>query len=179
MNNKNIMKGFTLLEVIIAITIIVVALVALLTLVVFTISSSSISASRLLAANLAQEGMELVRGIRDTNWLQPPDAWDYKISGTSGTPGEQAGTIDYDDIDQLTQYFSLPVDVETCGSNCQLYFQNGFYSHNPAGNPVPFYRLIRLYRPSAEQIEVVSQVKWIERGRSHTLETTSYLYEWQ
>jgi len=124
------MKGFTLLEVIIAIAILIVGLIGLMVLVSATISASSVSASRLLAANLAQEGIELVRGIRDSNWLQG-QAWD---TGIGRTGGERGGIIDYDDFDNLTQYINPPpADVNACGSACQLYEQNNFYSHISSG----------------------------------------------
>ena len=169
-------KGFTLLEVIIAIALLIIGLISLMVLVRATISASSVSSSRLLAANLAREGIELVRGIRDTNWLQG-QAWDTNIKGTGN---ERAGIIDYNDFDQLTQYFNPPpADVEACGSACQLYKENNFYSHMATGTAVPFYRLILLDKISPDQLQVTSQVKWIERGRTHILEVVSHLYEWQ
>jgi prepilin-type N-terminal cleavage/methylation domain-containing protein len=61
--------GFTIIELIIAIFILSVAIIgvysALSTMVVF----SSNEASRLTAAYLAQEGMEVIRNIRDNNWI--------------------------------------------------------------------------------------------------------------
>ncbi len=62
------MKGFTLLEVIVAIGIISLVSVGAM----FAISLSLTSAARiqndLISANLAQEGLEIIRGIRDRDW---------------------------------------------------------------------------------------------------------------
>ena len=66
-------KGFTLLEVITAIFILTVGVGGALSLMNQTLSTASIIEQRLIASYLAQEGIEIVRNIRDTNWLQSRD----------------------------------------------------------------------------------------------------------
>lgn len=60
----------TLLEAILAIGIIMTATIGATTLVVSTITSGRTSQDKIIAANLAREGLEVVRGTRDSNWLQ-------------------------------------------------------------------------------------------------------------
>lgn len=62
-------KGFTIIELVISIFILSLAVVGVFS--AFNIMSifSADSADRLTAAYLAQEGMEIIRNIRDTNWL--------------------------------------------------------------------------------------------------------------
>ncbi|MCD6284113.1 prepilin-type N-terminal cleavage/methylation domain-containing protein [bacterium] len=169
--------GFTLLEVIIAIAVISIGLIGILYLVSFSISASSVAKNKLIAANLAQEGIELVRGIRDTNWVQGED-WD---TGIEGTGNQRAGIIDYDDIDGLTSYFNPPPsDIDECGSNCRVYLKNDFYTHDSSGgSSTNFYRLILLDKISPTQIEVTCEIKWTERSKSYYLTVKDYLYEWQ
>ncbi len=62
-------KSFTLIEVIIAIFILTMGTVGAFSLIQRTIAFTSISSSRLTAAYLAQEGMEIARNIRDSNYL--------------------------------------------------------------------------------------------------------------
>lgn len=62
--------GFTLLEAILAIAIIITGLVALLTLARLSILAADSSANRIRAVAYAQEAMEIIRNIRDTNWLE-------------------------------------------------------------------------------------------------------------
>ncbi len=62
-------KGFTILEVVLAIFILTVAVFASFSLVEQTITAASLNQSRLVAYYLAQEGVENVKNIRDENWL--------------------------------------------------------------------------------------------------------------
>ena len=65
---KNI-KGFTLTEVMIAIMVLTVAIVSATNLLVGLIGTNQNNLTTLQAYYLAQEGLEAVRNIRDTNWL--------------------------------------------------------------------------------------------------------------
>ena len=80
-NIKN--KGFTLIELIIAILILAVATIGVYnsfsTVVIFTDGVSS----RLTAAYLAQEGIEIVRNMRDNNWLDVYQGWKKGLSDTN------------------------------------------------------------------------------------------------
>ncbi|MBI4414917.1 MAG: hypothetical protein HY566_01610 [Candidatus Kerfeldbacteria bacterium] len=62
-------RGQGLLELLIAIGIISASAVGTLTLVLGTTTVSSASKSQVLAMNLAREGIEVARSIRDSNWL--------------------------------------------------------------------------------------------------------------
>ena len=65
---KNI-KGFTLTEVMIAMMVLTVAIVSASNLLVGLINSNKTITNTMQAYYLAQEGLELVRNTRDTNWL--------------------------------------------------------------------------------------------------------------
>ena len=79
--NVKMNKGFTILEAIAAIFVMTVGVLGAYAVVQQIIVYNSISSSRLTAAYLAQEGIEIVRNIRDTNWLTVPlVVWDNGIS---------------------------------------------------------------------------------------------------
>lgn len=61
--------GFTLPEVIVSIAVLVVVIFAVTNLVVSIIRTNSENIHTLAAYGLAQEGLEAVRNIRDSNWL--------------------------------------------------------------------------------------------------------------
>lgn len=74
---RNRQRGFSLLEVIIGITVIVMVIVGTIGVYVTTLSTSRTLLQRLIASELAQEGLEIVRNIRDTNWKQGLE-WDQQ-----------------------------------------------------------------------------------------------------
>ena len=67
---KNVRSGQTLLELIIAIGVIMVSTLSATTLIVSTINAGQVSQTKVEAANFSREGVELLRGIRDSNWLK-------------------------------------------------------------------------------------------------------------
>ena len=63
-------KGFTMMEVIVAIFILEVVAVSGYTLISRVAVGASSNQNKLAASYLVQEKFELIRNIRDTNWLQ-------------------------------------------------------------------------------------------------------------
>ncbi|HEX5429496.1 MAG TPA: prepilin-type N-terminal cleavage/methylation domain-containing protein [Patescibacteria group bacterium] len=66
--------GQTLIETIVAIFILTTALTAGLALTIYVFSNSQSSISSIAATNLARQGVEIVRNMRDSNWLQADKA---------------------------------------------------------------------------------------------------------
>ena len=62
--------GQTLLEAMVAIGVIMTAVFGATTLIISSITAGRISQNRVEAANFAREGVEIVRAIRDSNWLK-------------------------------------------------------------------------------------------------------------
>lgn len=69
-------SGFTLLEALTSIFILLVGITGSMVLVSSGITNLNTSKNRLIASNLAQEGLEIVHNIRDDNWLAlTPRPW--------------------------------------------------------------------------------------------------------
>jgi type II secretory pathway pseudopilin PulG len=151
-------KSFTLIETIVAIFILTTGILALSSLISYFISTSSISSQRLVAAYLAQEGIEIVRNLRDTNLLNGRN-WDYGL-------GNGDWQADYDDF-TLSPYAGSFLNLET----------NGFYGYN-SGTQTNFKRKITLQK-SGDVLKVLVEVSWQERRRSHSLTAQANLYNWQ
>lgn len=66
---RNDRRGQSFIEAMVAITIIVTSITSALALVSSSLTAMRISGSEVIAANLAREGLEVVRSVRDTNWL--------------------------------------------------------------------------------------------------------------
>jgi prepilin-type N-terminal cleavage/methylation domain-containing protein len=72
MNNakQKMNKGFSLVEIIVVTSIITLSFMGVMSLVRRTISLRSINEDSLVASQLAAEGIELVKNMRNDNWLQ-------------------------------------------------------------------------------------------------------------
>ncbi|MBU0625857.1 hypothetical protein KKF05_06020 [Patescibacteria group bacterium] len=84
--------GQSMLEVIVASGIIVTAVSAALTLVQSSINGAKVSEEQIVAYNLAREGVEVARIIRDSNWLAGRDFDD----GLWGPPLDYIGQPVFD-----------------------------------------------------------------------------------
>lgn len=77
-------RGFTIIETSLAAFILVVGVLGAFAVIQMILSFTSGISSRLQAVYLAQEGIENIRNIRDSNWLgqryNPLLAWDQGIS---------------------------------------------------------------------------------------------------
>lgn len=85
-------KGQSLIELIIAISVLVVALVATTVLIVSSINASRESKNKLIATNLGREGIEIVRSIRDSNWIDP-DYFCENLTDTDEDTCEGSGSV--------------------------------------------------------------------------------------
>jgi len=171
--NKNKTKrGFSLLEVLIAIFIIIVGFSGSVALIVKTIRLSSLSVSRLRAAYLAQEGAELIRNVRDTNWLQirQGDGVDWDEGLSNHCPGS-GFIVDYTYSGQLNPDFP-------CYSGQFLRIDNnGFYNYS-SGQVTKFQRKITINKIDDDTIGVLVEVFWKEHGENYSFSLQENLYNW-
>lgn len=160
-NNR---AGVTLIETIVALGILIMGIVAALALMTSSISYSQASEQTIVVVNLAREGIEIVRSIRDLNgWSGiATGVWLTSINYVSG------------DLELVAADQNDPKD---CG-NCQLQLYEGRYLHNSPGVATIFKRLVIINDVNEYEKNIVSQVYWTEHGREHyyTLETN--LTDW-
>lgn len=138
-------EGFTLIESMIAIGLIVTGVVGILTLINRSLGFSGLAYDRLVAANLAQEGVEVVRNIRDTNWIKQRP-WNNGLG---------MGTYQVDYSSQALQSYTnqpLLIDGET-----------GLFNY-AAGNTTSYFRKVELTPISSDEIQVQITVSWTGRG---------------
>lgn len=157
-------KGFTLMEIIVAMAVITTTLAVSIALISFSISGTRIGKSKIIATALAQEGIEIVRNIRDSNWLGPT----YKRSPSNWRDGLGQGNwrVQYDKL-ALVSFANAPLRINS----------NGFYQYD-SGSNTPFYRAITIEYIGNNQIKVTSQVSWQEQGRSNSVRAEDRLWNW-
>jgi len=155
-------QGFTLMEVIVAVGIIITALVTVVGVISFSISSIRLNKSKTIAFGLAQEGLEIVRNIRDNNWL------DNKRTIANWREGLGAGDARAQyDLGALMSFASVPLRLN----------EQGFYQYNSGSNTI-FYRKINIEYLSDNQIKVTARIDWNESGRNHNLIVDTLLYNY-
>ena len=136
--NKN-GAGFTLLEVLVALSVLIMGLLASVSLLTKTSSLNTVISDRLIASHLAQEGIELVRNLIDNNILAG-EIWNHGLSA-----GDYQ--IDYND-NNLQNFTDTP-----------LKFDGSLYSYD-SGQPTKFKRKIHIFYENNDEMVVQSIVTW-------------------
>jgi Tfp pilus assembly protein PilV len=194
-------NGQSLLELLVALLILVVALTATITLIVNSINAGKESRNRLIATSLAREGVEIVRNIRDSNWIDPAAPnWDAGLTnGTTATATPIIGivgsptTITFDNgaNAQVKEYNNAYVQgVGALGVSVQFYrvmYINSICqdSSNPpqesivpqSSNDSCSVRFGGTY--SKVGIRVISEVHWPAPNSSKKIVVEDRLYNWQ
>lgn len=162
-------RGFTLLESIIAIFIVTVGVGGVFTLVNQTVNSNRVASSKLTALYLAQEGIEIVRHMRDSNFLMV--RW-----GMGGTwdQGLSAGVHYIDYTEKATTTSNLVI----WQGNRYLHLSESNCSGNPLCQDTPFNRTITITTSTADILGVSVEVSWQERGITHQATVKENLYKW-
>ncbi|MFH1180983.1 MAG: hypothetical protein V1705_01070 [bacterium] len=160
MRNKN---GFTIIETLTAIFVLTAGVVGAITFINQALRAGKTDSSRLVASYLAQEGMEVVRNIRDSNFLKErlgqPAVW------TDGLLECSAGCeADYNSLNLQ------PLDR-------YLKFDNGFYNYD-SGQDTSFKRKITISQFGTDCLAVEVAVSWQERGNNYNFAAESRLCKW-
>ncbi|MBY0309953.1 prepilin-type N-terminal cleavage/methylation domain-containing protein [Patescibacteria group bacterium] len=165
-------NGFSLVETLVAVSILLLVVVGPLTITSRTAKSSTFSSEQLTAQLLAQEGLELVEKARNDYILEnftnaANGGWDAFTSG-SGVFSQCFDTdgcgIDIEDSGDIN--FPLKAcDIAGSPDPCALYQgaagERARYSHTTGGTLTPFTRTVRFYSTTnPDQIRVESTVTW-------------------
>ncbi len=137
-------NGQVLIEAMVGISIATVGLLGMFSLLSHSLSLNRVVSQQYVGANLASEGIELVKNLIDRNVMQSKP-WNEGLS-----PGDYE--IDYNDT-ALTSYAGRHVLVDGTGR----------YSYD-GGADTLYTRHVIVSWPSADEIKVESKVTWISKG---------------
>ncbi|MFH1233130.1 MAG: type II secretion system protein [Patescibacteria group bacterium] len=166
-------KGFTIIELMVCVSVISIGLIGVLSLVTQNIQAQSINKNSLIAAQLSQEGIELVRNIRDKNWLTSGYSWKHGAGiGTDSDIIQDGSYI----IDYLT---TINQDVNAIDDDRAKFYlnSNGYYTHTSTASSTVFSRLISV-SDNGDYVDIKSAVNWKEHGNNHSYVAEVYLYDW-
>lgn len=111
-------SGLSLVEVILGLGILLGGIIGLITLSIASLKADEVSSRKIVAMNLAREGIEVIRNIRDSNWLagrfddcsatgsEPSDDW-FSGFTDSSEPCASAPTEVLPLLDTATKTWSL------------------------------------------------------------------------
>jgi len=156
--------GFTLLEAIFAISILVLTVTGSLALISRLLSFSPQVQSKLIASYLAQEGIEVVRNIRDNNWLNPANpSWNDGL-GNGDYEADYTNTT-------LSSWGDRFLNIDSAG----------FYSYSttPPFTQTKFKRKITLTQILPDEVGVLVEVSWQEKGQTQSVKVMENLYNWK
>ncbi|MFA5229894.1 MAG: prepilin-type N-terminal cleavage/methylation domain-containing protein [Candidatus Paceibacterota bacterium] len=117
-------KAFSLIESLVAISILMLGILSAFILVIRTLANTPHIQSRLIAANLAQEGVELVRQIRDSNFMNSENNFrDNLANGEYQIDIENRVLAGFDQNDFLKFDDSKKKYVYSTGNNSPYFFK--------------------------------------------------------
>jgi len=159
--NKKNNQGQLIIESSIALTILIIGFLAIVTLLTHSLAANQNSVSRLIAAHLAEEGIEVVKNIIDTNSAENR-AWNEGL-----TTGEHEVAYNSDSLESYQGRFLY------------LNKNSGFYNYNPAGVRTTFTRTIEIFNISSDEIKVKATVTWTTRNLASTISVEDHFFNWR
>jgi len=159
-------KGFTLIEFSISLFIVLVGVFGTFTVIQRVSHYSSLNSSKIQAAYLAEEGIEIIRNIRDSNYVRGVD-WLEGFPPAGGTSTSlDAGSRRFPDPNCAGKEFLV------LNSKSAPYYYTCTADHSKER----FQRVI-LVAPENPLI-VYSTVTWEEKGVSQELFIQENFYDW-
>jgi prepilin-type N-terminal cleavage/methylation domain-containing protein len=168
-------KGFTLIETLVAASILAVTLTALMNVMAQNVFNASYTKNKTVATLLAQEGIELVRNIQDdfllNNTFTGGNFGSFLIMDSALSPCLTGNDCIIDPLD---------LSVVACGGECpNLRYGggDGFYSYQESDTETVFKRNIRL-EPVEQAVLVEVEVFWSQGQSEFSIDYQMYLFPW-
>ena len=173
--------GFTLVETMVAISLLTIAIVAPMALTVQSLATAYYARDETIAGNLAQEGIEAVRSVRDTNILRTAEGTPTNLF--TGIPIGTYFTVDAHTIPAtLTNCFQQPCSKaeSTLQTNGQLYGYNAAWTTNTNFQRSAIVTVVRTDAGGEPQeIRVTVTVSWATGNfQSQSVVINGNLYRW-
>lgn len=184
MNNRQ-QQGFTIIETLVAITILTTSIVGPMYAIRNALVTSYTARDKLIATSLAQESIELVRQIRDNNYLynlehpSSPKEWTDGLDGldcySNDATNDQFCSTDSTENAVVNQ-------VQECEGECgPLYISaTNLYTQSDAtgARPTTFYRTLQMYEARPDEVRILVTVTWKTHNVEYSITVTDVIYNW-
>lgn len=187
---KNSASGFTLIEAMVAVTILTLSIAGPLYTANSAIVASMIARDQLTASYLAQEGIEYVRAMRDYEYLAAyhlgggsvsADAWNNFLTGIEANCLSPLLSCTLDPVLRSMGYGS-GFSVEVFSGDAPLFLTlSNIYTQQNLSESVktPFTRTIQVVHISAADERIISTVSWSYHSVQHFVTVYDHLTPWQ
>ncbi len=168
-------EAFTLIETIMAVTLVTVVMTAVTGLILSTLMANQRNIHTLQATFLAQEGLEAVRFMRDSNWLQNY-SWDTGQWSQDFHVEEGSDSLTLYLVPKLCTGVAPCFELSTLSEEGEVTLDNGF----------KFQRNL-MFRTLTDDdgstltsaMEVTAEVTWQELGIDRSMSLSTTLTDWQ
>ena len=169
-NKSSSRAGFTLVETLVSLVILSFGLIPTLSVIVSSVNISRIVRNNLISAGLTQEGIEVIRSLRDANWFR-------------SSPNFHDGLIGTWRVDWNTNWTTNLLQAVTPETNPFINFDpaTGLYTYT-SGFPTIFKRLVTVSLTANTcncELVVISEVTWSDFHRTRTIRAESHLFNWR
>lgn len=178
--NKNSQRGFTIIEVFVGITILLIGIVGPMVLVNRNMQAARFSRDQITAYYLAQEAIEVVRQVRDTNMLSSNSNWlaRFPANCSNGCIVNADKTANSNDKIKICSQANCTSDPERNLGEKKLVINNqGRYVHGGSGIDANISRYIKI--SGVDDQRTITVVVEFDAGRYfQKYETVSTISNW-
>lgn len=167
-------NGFTLIESLVAISVLLLAVTGPLTLITKVISDSSVSQNQITAFYLGQEGLEYIKNKRENNFLEEKD-W---LNGLNQCFDECVVDVPNDDIQTAASYNDCPPD------NTMKFDATGdYYNHQDGDKCTLFKRVVKITKINLgganDEAKIECIVEWKEKSGTKSIVLEEHIFNWK
>jgi len=178
-NNKN-NEGFTIVETLVAISILSLSVAGAFTAVQGGIKSSTVAKDQITAFYLAQEGMEFIKNVRDENAL-------HSVSGQSTGWLDDLSSVSSDPcfFGKICRIDSYLKTIATCSGgfgtcpNIKKDSSTGLFGYTPSWPDTVFKREIQFQQIGTDEVFVIMRISWTNRGMCKFFQASETLFNRQ
>ncbi len=179
-------SGFTLIEALVAISVLLVSIVGPMSIAQSGIQNSIFAKDQITAFYIAQEGVEIIRAIRDENALNDRP-WLTGIPINTGGVGADCARPAAPPVPA-----GCGIDIENlnfidcAGAACNIFYdengltpgsQRGIYGHDSNDAQTIFTRSIHITNVGAGEVTIDTTVTWLSRGATRNITVQSRMFD--